>query len=276
MNRHLHIIILLACLNGICPASFGQKTLPEITVKGHSGRVIVSWLNDYKKTVTNISIQRSFDSSRHFITIGSVLNPMNLENGFMDESPPYDRMYYRVFISFEGGTYSYSQVSRPDRHSGQNLSAAIQYAWQIPNVPEIPVKDIPQEKTREKPVAPVMPAIEINHAPKKDSIKPAPVIKDEETYPSQRVFTSKENNVVINLQDASNRKYSLSFFDESGKEMIHIGQIREKYLILEKVNFTRSGWYYFDLFEGPIRIERSKVFIPKDGKNGESPKSGRN
>jgi predicted nuclease of predicted toxin-antitoxin system len=41
------------------------------------------------------------------------LNPLNNENGYMDARPPYNRMYYRVLISFDGGTYEIGKSSRP-------------------------------------------------------------------------------------------------------------------------------------------------------------------
>ena len=90
-----------------------QEVLPGITVKDFSGKIIVSWMNEYKVPVSNISIQRSYDSTKNFTTIGSVLNPQNLENGFADNKPPYNKMYYRLFISFEGGAYVFSSTVRP-------------------------------------------------------------------------------------------------------------------------------------------------------------------
>ncbi len=53
--------------------SFGQDTLPKITVTQLGKNVLVSWNNPFT-TVTNINIQRSGDSLKNFTTIGSVLN----------------------------------------------------------------------------------------------------------------------------------------------------------------------------------------------------------
>ncbi len=79
-----------------------QEILPAITVKNFSGKIIISWRNQYPLEIKNLNIQRSFDSLKNFSTIGSVLTPQNAENGFVDEAPPYNKMYYRLFISFEG------------------------------------------------------------------------------------------------------------------------------------------------------------------------------
>ncbi len=62
-----------------------------------------------------ISIQRSFDSLRNYTTIGSVENPQNRENAYADATPPYDNMYYRVFVAFAGGSYVFSKAARPGK-----------------------------------------------------------------------------------------------------------------------------------------------------------------
>jgi hypothetical protein len=51
---------------------------------------------------------------KNFSTIGTVLNPLNLENGYPDLTPPYDRMFYRVTITFENGEYEIGRSARPN------------------------------------------------------------------------------------------------------------------------------------------------------------------
>ncbi|HMC98503.1 MAG TPA: hypothetical protein VKH37_00065, partial [Ferruginibacter sp.] len=94
-------------------SSHAQDALPQITVKNINGKIVVSWLNELVKPPTTINVQRSFDSLKNFVTIGSVLNPENHENGFADTKPLYSKMYYRVFISFEGGNYMFSVSGGP-------------------------------------------------------------------------------------------------------------------------------------------------------------------
>jgi hypothetical protein len=106
---------ILLAIAFLLPASglLAQDALPHISVKKFNGKVIVSWLNDYNKVARVINIQRSYDSLRNYISIGSVLNPQNRENGYADEKPPYGNMYYRVFVAFDGGSYAFSNVARP-------------------------------------------------------------------------------------------------------------------------------------------------------------------
>lgn len=85
--------------------SFAQDTLPSISVTQLGKKVLVSWVNPYN-SITNINIQRSGDSLKNFTTIGSVLNVNTQSNGFVDskEFIPSNQ-YYRLFISFEGGSF---------------------------------------------------------------------------------------------------------------------------------------------------------------------------
>lgn len=106
-----------------CGDIFAQDTLPSISVINRDGKVIVSWLNAYGATVTNIYIQRSTDSLKRFSTIGSVLSPMNRENGYVDTKYPGGRVFYRVFVAFEGGSYVFtrSHLPQPDTTGGMPL-----------------------------------------------------------------------------------------------------------------------------------------------------------
>ena len=89
-----------------------QDTLPKITVSNISGHILVSWTNPFV-TLSTINIQRSFDSTKNFTTIGSVLDVANKRNGFIDSKPLSPTMFYRIFLSFEGGTYLFTKASRP-------------------------------------------------------------------------------------------------------------------------------------------------------------------
>ncbi len=216
-----------------------QQILPGISVKNLSGKIIVSWKNEYKVPLATINIQRSYDSLKNYTTIGSVLNPQNNENGYADANPPYNKMYYRVFIAFEGGSYIISEPVRPSKDTGSNNVAAVRYPWQLD-----PTKD---------------PKLQL---PPVNTLPGEPLI----TYPSKWVYTEKDNNVIIHLPQAETKKYTAVFFDELEKQIFELTNLKEEYLIIEKVNFVRSGWYRFELFESGKLVEKNKFFIAKDGK----------
>jgi hypothetical protein len=241
---------------GIADRLAAQETLPNITVKNQNGVIIVSWKNEYPLPVKTINIQRSFDSLKNYSTIGSVLNPQNRENGFADAKPPYNKMYYRVFISFDGGAYQFSEPVRPVKDVPADIAQ--------------PETDSAEYNTR---LARDSAAIAVNNRLRneRNKIEPKttlPVIPTSPiiTYPSRRIYTGKDNNIIINLPDAATKKYQVKFFDENEMPLFDINKIPDSYLIIEKVNFIRSGWYNFELYENGKIIEKNKFFVPKDGK----------
>lgn len=218
------ILLAILLMTGISEISFAQDTLPKITVTKLGRKVLVSWISPYSNTVTNINIQRSADSLKGFSTIGSVINVDASTNGFVDtkEFLPSNQ-YYRLFISFNGGSYIFTPSLQPTEDT-TNLNIPI----------EIPVVDQPVGKSW--------------------------------FVPSRYVYTGKDNNVIISLNDAEKRKYSIRFFDNDGTFLFEIDKISKPFLILDKVNFIHSGLFNFELFDNRIIIEKHKFFIPKDGK----------
>ena len=227
------ITLLLAILFYSTASLFAQEILPGISVRNLSGKIIVSWKNEYNLPVANINIQRSYDSLKNYTTVGSVLNPQNKENGYADATPPYNKMYYRVFIAFEGGSYIITKPVRPVKDTSSGYAATVRFPWQTdPNA----------DPTLQVPANPAI------------------------NFPSKWVYTAKDNNVVLYLPGALAKKYTAIFFDELENKLFELTNLKEEYLIIEKVNFIRSGWYRFELFESGQLVEKNKFFIPKDGK----------
>ena len=223
----LSIIILL--LFSLQKTVFAQDTLPKITVIQLGKKVLVSWNNPYSN-VANINIQRSGDSTKNFKTIGSVLNVAPGVNGFTDpkEFIPSDQ-YYRVFISFEGGSYIFTASHRP----GLDTLKA------LPPIETTIVKE---------------PTI-------------TPPVKEKNIFvPSRHVYTGKDNNVIISLPDYTRNKYTIKFYDKSGDFLFELKKIPESYLTLDKANFGHAGLFIFEIYNNRIIVERHKFYIPKDGK----------
>ena len=238
MKNFKYLLIIIFCLVKAIN-SFAQDTLPGITVKNYNGKIIVSWQNDYKMPVSNILIQRSYDSLKNYTTIGSVLNPQNRENGYADANPPYTKMYYRVSVSFDGGAYVITRPERPvkEREEDNGYGEAkdkYRYPWQV--------------------------------NPSADSGTVA--LSNGITYPSQRIFTAKDNNIVIHLPDAPLKKYTAKFFDENDSLIFELNKINEDYLIIEKVNFVHAGWFHFEIYESGDLIEKNRFQIMHDVRTG--------
>jgi hypothetical protein len=116
-----------------------QDTLPKISVSNISEHILVSWTNPFF-TLTTINIQRSFDSSKNFTTIGSVLDVKNKRNGFIDAKPLSPNMFYRIFLSFEGGTYIFTQSLRPVKDTTRAITDIKEFQQSVVNTWFVPSK----------------------------------------------------------------------------------------------------------------------------------------
>jgi hypothetical protein len=262
MKKPIYILLTAALILSV--DVHAQKMLPEISVNNINDKIIISWMHNYRKKISDIFIQRSYDSLKNFTTIGTVLIPENQENGYPDNNPPYNRMYYRVSIIFEGGTYVTGPSTRPAK-----------------NIP-VPIEDEKvEEKLEEQPQKEKIEPLKPVDSPKITITKPIIIVTDTasvvnppkekkpEVLASKNVYSNKKNNLIIELPDATSKKYSIKFFEESGKFLFEINKMTEEYLILEKVNFKHSGWFNFELYDQGKLIEKNKIFVPKDPKISE-------
>jgi len=210
-------------------SGFAQDTLPDFSVKNYNGKIVVSWKNNYGAHISNMNIQRSADSLRNFTTIATVLNPLNKENGVVDNKAPNANMFYRIFVAFEGGNYIFTKSHRPVIDTFKPLA-----------VMTLPI---------------IEPGTE---TPKEIKAKPNVYVY------GRFIYTGKDNNVIINLPDATRRRYAIKFFDDKGKPLFEIKKIPETYLILDKANFMHGGWFNYELYHDDTLQEKYRLFIPKE------------
>jgi hypothetical protein len=244
-------IIYFLLITGFCLSAgniFAQDTLPGFTVKNNKGKISVSWLNKYTAVVKGISIQRSYDSSKSFSSITAVVNPNDAVNGFMDLNAPYDKMYYRLFIAFDSGAYIFTASQRPDPDPDFDFTNVM-----------IKLREENALKTAtERNAGKIQPAVK-----SENQGKPLPK-KEEIPYPSQRIYTGKDNNIVISIPDFKPDRYVIKFFDEENKPLFVLNKITESDFVIEKFNFFHTGWFFFELYEDEKLLEKNKFYIPKD------------
>lgn len=97
-----------------------------------------------------------------------------------------------------------------------------------------------------------------------DTLVIKPFVPKEVYKPSKLVFTDRDGNVKILLPLATEKKYTLKFFEESGTPVMDIKQIKDTVLVLDKANFIHAGWFRFELYEDGQLKEKHKLYIPKD------------
>ena len=91
-----------------------------------------------------------------------------------------------------------------------------------------------------------------------------PVIFNNTWQPSVFVYTGDDGNIVIDLPEANKYQYSIIFAREEGRPLFTLPEIKEARLVLDKVVFLKSGWYYFELRENGKVKERNKFLITRD------------
>ena len=107
MNQPLRLIICIIGI-GLNTTTSAQDTLPNFAVKDvGNNRIIIGWINNFQN-VKQISIQRSFDSTKNYKTILSVADPKAVQNGFADTKAPNDHMWYRLFYLLEAGKFYFT------------------------------------------------------------------------------------------------------------------------------------------------------------------------
>ena len=97
-----------------------------------------------------------------------------------------------------------------------------------------------------------------------DTLLIKPFVPKEVYRVSPYVFTGRYGNIHIALGDAPRRHYAIKFFDETGKLLFELSEIRDPSLLLDKTNFHHSGWFHFELYDGDQLKEKNEFFIPKE------------
>ena len=82
--------------------------------------------------------------------------------------------------------------------------------------------------------------------------------------PSSYIFIDENNFIKLNFAKAKQKKFSVLFFNELGKPILQINQIKDCNLILDKANFRQIGWIHFEIYENDILIEKNKFYLSID------------
>ncbi|MFT3946293.1 MAG: hypothetical protein QM763_04895 [Agriterribacter sp.] len=241
-----------------------QDTLPAFTVKHRSGKVILSWVNDFK-VVKQISIQRSADSLKGFKTILTLPDPSSVTNGFLDNNAPDTASFYKLYILLDSGKYVFSKSQKPKKDTPplpppvvKKETPAVELAVTTPikeEVPEqIPAKTYGPETTK------------ISNKKMSDGLKADSVnmVRPENFTPSGFIFTNAQGNVTVILPKGKTEFFTIKFFDSNGDELFRLNNLKEHTVVVDKSNFMRAGIYRFELYENNILREKNKVVIPRD------------
>src|SRR5215831_3400585 len=193
MIRTLSVVLLLICTANL--QSLAQDTLPRFTAttKGN-GKVLISWTNNYP-VVSQISIQRSFDTLKNFTTILTVPDPSVKQNGFVDSKALNPFMYYRLFIVLDSGKYIFANSKR----------AFWDTAKVIVNKPV-------RTQTQDRPVDNGRVQVQQNTTtteitPPKEETKTPVTEEKKPPEPEKIFFVQKKDSLIAQLNEKDFRKY---------------------------------------------------------------------
>jgi hypothetical protein len=277
MPKSIALIFMLSIL--CCPA-FSQDSLPNLSVKNKSGKVILSWTNPYVDVV-QINIQRSQDSLKGFKTILTVADPKAVTNGFLDSKSPNTMQYYRLYVQQDGGKYFFTgsfkpvldttkakpktatakAVKKPETPATENPSTAIISAESTePDKVEVESgsnNKIVKNSVGRKKLSNTQP-IGVGEV---EADAPA----DQEFHaPSVHVYTNPQGHVIMVLPPEKTNQYTLKFYKDDGTPLFTMNKVRDSHVTLDKTNFIRSGWFRFELIENNAIKEKNRFFIPRE------------
>lgn len=204
------IRLWIAFLMLVSFSSFAQDTLPRFTVTTRgSNKAIISWTNNYT-SVTQINIQRSYDSTKGFRTILNVPDPTVPQNGFVDTKAPSPNMFYRLFIVLEDGNYIFSTSKRPywDTLGGLRPDSKEYSLTGENNNRRIVAADNMSQKEVEQLKAELREANKPNAKP--EPSKPAttaPVSTAPVKAPERYFIVKKKDSILFNIPEKNFRKF---------------------------------------------------------------------
>jgi len=232
-----------------------QDTLPAFLLKNiGNNRIVVGWVNPYPN-ITQLSIQRSFDSLTGYKTILTVPDPTSAQNGYVDAKAQNDHMFYRLYIQLDKGNYLFSKAKKPVPDTAKRI---------------VSVPGTNPESRKLDSIARANPFyVKIDSLVKVDSVSTpnAAVIKNRPPAytPSIYVFTSRDGYLRINLPDEEKpKKYSIRFFDADQQFLFELKDIKTRTFKMDKTVFYHAGWFFFELMEDGKLLEKHKFYLDKD------------
>lgn len=293
--KHLFLVFILF----ITKLSIAQQPLPDFKVSFLGGnKASISWFNNFENC-KQISIQKSYDSTKFFQTIFTTQSPELPANGYVDNNYlPQIKTWYRIFyVTDTLGSFFFTKSQTPKLNTSKLNSPN---TTEPPQIVRIPTELNPPKTVKDSlKYIPFVKPIEIKinvYYKKTDSLiatfntvdflnfKDSIALKTKDTLyspktyeyilkpyvpviiwkPSTYVFTSKKGVIEINLPKYKNHVYKLIVFDNSGKELFKIKHILLEKILLEKSNFLQAGWYKFELYEDDKLKEKNKFLVEKD------------
>jgi hypothetical protein len=218
-----------------CATQIVFAQLPDINVVNLRGRNYVTFKNQYDQ-LAKIEIQRSNDSTRGYVTIGTLTKPKKGDGTFADPKPLLGLNTYQLRIVFNEEMDWYSKRKSLTCDSAMLIAPALP-AGTIETPIELAVRT-------ETPVAVAIPEPQFTFTA------------------STHIFTNNfTGHINIELENTIEKRYSLIFYDHKNTEALRIDRVGKDKIILDKHNFNGKGMYKFVLKESGAEVENGFVRV---------------
>jgi hypothetical protein len=232
-------------------------------------KVKIEWQNLYGDSIVQLNVQRSWDSVKLFKTIFVPLSTELPQNGYIDATAGYTGMYYRIFYVLADGTFFFTKAKKVALGSDFTNEISEDKAANKDFLITIHDDDSVIAQLNYDGYKKFRDSIVNFTRDTLYSLTDADILiryynNTVSWQPSTHIFTNTDGYVQVYLADAEQKNYRIRFFDESHKFLFSIPKVKQNQFILDKTDFMRSGWFYFELSEDNRVKERNKFYIPKD------------
>lgn len=261
-------IFLLLYISVCCYVAQAQKVTLSVTALENT-KVKIEWQNPYGDSLVQVNVQRSWDSVKLFKTIFVPLSTELPQNGYIDATAGYTGMYYRIFYVLSDGRFFFTKAKKAALGSDFTNEIREDQAANKDFLITIHDEDSVIAQLNYDGYKKFRDSIVNFTRDTLYSLTDADVLiryynNTVSWLPSTHIFTNADGYVQVYLADAEQKNYRIRFFDEAHKFLFSIQKVKQNQFILDKTDFMRSGWFYFELSEDNRVKERNKFYIPKD------------
>lgn len=180
----MRFYILLLLILIITTETHSQDTLPSFSVVNVGNfKVRISWVNPYGERLTQLNVQRSYDSLKNFKTIFLSPSPQLPQNGIVDAQAYGSPIFYKIFYVLDGEKYLFTVSKRP---SAYNPKTEVKNNNEPTTNINKPKNNIPANPTP-NPVTPVKPK------------QPDSVQNNKPAKPIRIIYVIKNDSLIAKL-----------------------------------------------------------------------------
>ncbi|MDE1191667.1 MAG: hypothetical protein PW786_05970 [Arachidicoccus sp.] len=268
MFKYIAIIFLaLFFITG----AYSQEPLPDFSIKkGVQNQKVISWRNNFGSMVSYMTIQRSNDSVKNFMTLYAVTNPTLQVNAYTDVRPVPSMDYYRIYYQLKNGSYYFTKakkvssgfvsaglfsniagqhvILKGDENRSVTVAGMRKISDSVLNNTTDSLFYVSDSTVNYKKFN----AIAVVNSAPATSLVPV----------SNYMFLNATGDLIIRLPEKEASDYSMIIYEPGSTAVLYkIGHFSDSEIILSKSSFVHTGFYPYELFENGKLKERNRFQI---------------